>query len=609
VSNRTYRPLQMHRIAYTDLTETQVAQIIKPTVNGPTSRTPMYGALAGRKLRILTDNGPTLDYTFETARALTLAINGKIVKAGYGALQDRQLVLVSHMVPGTLRGYQLVIDQESGLATVFDIYFAGYMAEQTAPGPLPATGANGAGARPAAGPREPQIKAGHRNRELYRNVYFGYVDKGGAAPRERHKWTNRLEGKGIHWQQDNDIEVLEFYLSTIYSNFFDLTRFGGELTVCAPTDYIMVNDHQFIYSRVESEFSGTMSTQIIDLFDVTQKGVRLGINDKDALEYYMYSGKGTIVGQTATFEVFGNNGETRDPGPRRVYRPIETFDVMTDAEVKDQCLNHAEAFGNGKGSEPTGMAGYKGELITKFAGEKLSVKMDGGGPSIDYDFVDGKKLKWKYAGQSNWREAWYEMYEPDDELFFFAHLLDAEWPRSCAMVAIDMKNGLATLVKGTTGTPFRNNEITPVYYFGTFTGRGVPQAPTYLRHAHTDELVGETVTWNYQPGNPGLTSMHCYAGPHTYSWIIFSPDGAGGMQWSSPGWYSKLRDGVYIMAWVEEACNGGLGVILYNRRLMHDAGFGYHVNKTGLSLGVVGARARHAGKFDVKQYVTIQGAP
>ena len=33
------------------------------------------------------------------------------------------------------------------------------------------------------------------------------------------------------------------------------------------------------------------------------------------------------------------------------------------------------------------------------------------------------------------------------------------------MVAIDMKNGLSTIVKGTTGTPFRNNETTPTYYY------------------------------------------------------------------------------------------------------------------------------------------------
>jgi hypothetical protein len=412
-----------------------------------------------------------------------------------------------------------------------------------------------------------------------------------------------MEGRGIYWKQDNDIEILEFYLTIAYSNFIELTRFGGEMTVCAPSDYIMVNDHQFIYSRIECEFSGTCTLQIIDLFDMTQKGVRLGLTEKDELEYYLYSGKGEITGQIATFEVFGNNGETR--GPRRVYRPLETFDVMTDDEVKEQVLNHAVAFGDGKGSGAAGMGGYKGEPITHFVGKNLTVRMDNG-PVIEYGFLDGTKLQWRYAGDQNWREAWYEMYEPDDQLYFFAHLLDAEFPRSCAMVALDMKNGLSTIVKGTTGTPFRNNETHPTYYFGVFQMEGSPTPPQYLRHGWTDEMVGEAVTWNYQRGNPGLTSMHFYATPSTYSWIIFQPDGSGGLQWSSPGWYSKLRDGVYIMAWVEEACNGTLGVICFNQRIMHDAGFGFHVGPKGLSLSVIGARARHAGKFDIKKHMGLK---
>src|SRR5262245_13630037 len=186
-----------------------------------------------------------------------------------------------------------------------------------------------------------------------------------------------MEGKGIYWKQDTDVEILEFYLSIIYSNFIELTRFGGEMTVAAPSDYIMVNDHQFIYSRIECEFSGTFTLQLIDLFDVTQKGVRLGLTEKDELEYELYTGKGDIVGQIATFEVFGNNGETRT-GPRRVYRPIETFEVMTDEQVKDTVLNRANAFGDGKGSGATGMSGYKTELVTRFAGKKLNVRMDDG---------------------------------------------------------------------------------------------------------------------------------------------------------------------------------------------------------------------------------------
>ena len=590
-SMRNYRPLQMHRIAYTELTEAQMTQALRPTASGPASKSALSNAVAGKRLKIVTDEGgPALEYNFRNGRELELSENGgKAVKVGYGALQSRSLVLVSHMIPGTQRGYQLVLDQQTRLATVFEVSFSGYAPLETAAA--------------AEAKRAPQFKNGRRNREAQRKIWFGYVDGDGAAPAARHTYTNRLEGKGIYWKQDNDIEILEFYLSVLYSNFIELTRFGGEMTVCAPSDYLMVNDHQFIYSRIECEFSGTYTLQIVDLFDLTQKGVRLGLTEKDELEYYLYTGRGEITGQIATFEVFGNNSESR--GPRRIYRPLETFELMSDDQVKQQVLNHAVAFGDGKGSGAAGMGGYKGEPVAHFSGQQLTVRMDNG-PAIEYDFLDAKQLKWRYQGDSHWREAWYEMYEPDEQLYFFAHLLDAEFPRSCAMVALDMKNGLSTLVKGTTGTPFRNNETHPTYYFGVFQMAAAPTPPTYLRHGWTDEMVGEAVTWNYQRGNPGLTSMHFYATPHTYSWIIFQPDGSGGLQWSSPGWYSKLRDGVYIMAWVEEACNGTLGVICFNQRTLHDAGFGFHVGSNGLSLSVVGARARHAGTFDIKKYIGLK---
>jgi hypothetical protein len=342
--------------------------------------------------------------------------------------------------------------------------------------------------------------------------------------------------------------------------------------------------------------------------------MRLGFDEQDALEYYMFKGTGEVTGQIATFEVFGDNGEEiawgnraapSKKGERLVYRPLDTFPVMSDDEVRDQVLNHAHAFGDGEGSGAGGMGGYKSERVEALVGKSLTVRMDNGGPAIDYVFDEGLKLRWKYSGDSNWREAFYEMYEPDEELYFFAHFLDAEFPRSCAMVALDMKNGLSTLVKGTTGTPYRNNETTPQYHFGVFEMEGITP-PRYLRHGWTDELVGEAVTWNYQPGNPGLTSMHLYLTPNSYSWVIFLGNGSGGMQWTSPGWYSKLRDDVYIMAWVEEACNGTLGVICFNKRTMHDAGFGYHVGPNGLSLSVVGARARHAGKFNIEKYLGIK---
>jgi hypothetical protein len=581
----------MHRIPYADLTESQVAHSLRAAASGPASKSTLSSGLGGKRFRIVTDEGgPILEYRFRNGRELELSENGgKRVKAGYGALEDRSLVLVSHMIPGTQRGYELVVDQHTRLATVFEVSFSSYAQQEIAD------------AKQAM--REPQFRNGRRNREAQRKIWFGYLDEGGAPPSARHTYTNRMEGKGIYWKQDDDVEILEFYLSITYSNFIELTRFGGELTICAPSDYIRIDDHRFIYSRIECEFSGIFTLQLVDLFAMAQMGVRLGLTETDALEYYMYTGKGEVTGQSASFEVFGNNNETR--GRRMVYRPLETFEVMTDDEVREQVLHNAHAFGNGAGSDATDMAGYKSELITHFAGKQVTVRMDHG-PVIEYDFVDGKRLKWRYGGDGHWREAWYEMYEPDDELYFFAHFLDAEFPRSCAMVALDMKNGLSTLVKGTTGTPFRNNESHPNFYFGVFLMEGAPAAPTYLRHGWTDEMVGEAVTWNYQRGNPGLTSMHFYATPSAYSWIIFQPDGSGGPQWSSPGWYSKVREDVYVMAWVEEACNGTLGVIVFNKRTMHDAGFNFDVGPDGLHIKVIGARARHAGTFEINKYLGLK---
>ena len=295
---RNYRLLQMHRIPYTDLTEAQMTQALRPTANGPGSKSGTSNVLAGKRLKIVTTDGPVLEYNFHSGTELELSEGGaKAVKGRYGALESGNLVLVSHMIPGTQRGFGLVIDQLTRLATVFEVSFSGYTAQETAAA--------------AEAKRPPQFRNGHRNREAQRKIRFGYVDDGSPAPAARHLYTNRLEGKGIYWKQDNDIEVLEFYASIAYSNFIELTRFGGEMTVCAPTDYIMVNDHHFIYSRIECEFSGTFTLQVVNLFNMTQAGVRLGLNEKDALEYYMYTGKGDITGQIATFEVFGNNSETR----------------------------------------------------------------------------------------------------------------------------------------------------------------------------------------------------------------------------------------------------------------------------------------------------------
>jgi hypothetical protein len=52
-----------------------------------------------------------------------------------------------------------------------------------------------------------------------------------------------------------------------------------------------------------------MTMYILDLFTLTQAGVRLGFNEKDELEYYMFMGEGEITGQIAQFHAFNDHGK------------------------------------------------------------------------------------------------------------------------------------------------------------------------------------------------------------------------------------------------------------------------------------------------------------
>ena len=122
------------------------------------------------------------------------------------------------------------------------------------------------------------------------------------------------------------------------------------------------------------------------------------------------------------------------------------------------------------------------------------------------------------------------------------------------------------------------------------------------------------MTWNYSPGTTSangtsrLTSMHLYSTPHSLSWIIFLNNGAGGMEWSGPASYVKIRDELYLAYWLEEACNGTLGTILVNMRTMRNCGVDYSAGPKGLRLGAVGAHSRHAGRYNVVKYFTPKGA-
>ena len=209
-----YPKQQMHRIKYTKLSEQYIQEKLNPAAtNGPTSASPLLDDLAGKSIRIVTDKGPALSYKFHAENRLSVAENGgALINAGYGALMLDKVAFLSHMIPGTQRGYTVVVDRNTHLATVFELWFSGYK----------------------------------DNREVQREIYYGYVDQPGQeAPKARHLATNRVEGKGFYWKQDTGMETLEFFPSAAYSNFVELSRLGGELGFCGPSDYIEIDVNRF----------------------------------------------------------------------------------------------------------------------------------------------------------------------------------------------------------------------------------------------------------------------------------------------------------------------------------------------------------------------------
>lgn len=571
VQRINYPREQMHRIRYTKLSPPQIAEKLGPVaLTGPASASPFSDALIGRSLTIHTDNGPTLTYTFKSKNKLILVEEGHPrVEAGYGALALDQVILLSHLVPGTQKGYNIILDRNNNLVTVVELWFSGYQ----------------------------------DNREVQRQIYYGYVGINGVdAPKERHGITNRLEGRGFHWKQDTGIQTLEFYPSVLYSTFVELTRFGGELCFCGPSDYVKLDDEKFFYSRVEAELSGTLTLYVLDLNTINQVGVRLGFDEQDALHYYMFTGSGESVGQIAHFEPFDDHGEKivlgnrpalTGKGERPVYRPLLTNPAMTKSEVDEAVAKNTAVF-----SPRNPMAGNSLPSSNYLVGKQFTLRFEDGGPTLSYRFDDPHKLHWQRDGESQWREEVYQAWEPAPGVIFFGHLLGGAPNHDSVAIAVDFENALATCVHGWLGTKYMANEAARKTWFGTLEMDGLT-APQYRRHQFTDELVGRALTWNY---SPGLTSMHVYTTPHSFSWIIFLGGGAGGLEWSGPAQYVKLRDDLYLFNWLEESCNGTLGILVINMRTLHDCGIGYHCGKQGLSLSGIGARARNAGSFDIRRF-------
>ncbi len=577
----------MHRFKYTKLTKDQISKKLAIADFGPKCISDFSNTLAGKSFKIITDNGPGLSYNFKDKSTLTFSENnGSSVKAHYGLLDLKHMVLFSHMVPDTLKGYNVFLDLKTNLVTVFEVWFCGGKDSQ-----------------------------GQEldNREIQRQIYFGYIDVPGQAPSEkRHHTTNRIEGKGMYWKQDTGIETLEFYPSVVSSTFVELTRHTDTLGYSSPSDYILVDDNTFIYGRTECEFSGIMTLYMVDQLTEEQIGMRLGFNETDELEYYMFRGRGKTVGHLARLEPFAEDGSIiklgmgldspdKVKGQRLVYRPFRSFVAITEEEMHQAAEKRTESFLWDPDLPKEKAAGSMSEnappLTDLLTGKKFILRYDNNGPVWEYNVIDRKRLNWRVFGETSWHEESYRAFECDENLVFFAHMQSKSTPRGNVKIALDLSNGLTTCIASKMGNEYYANEIFYETFFGIAEMEGI-DAPRYIRHNFTDELVGRgySRTWGT------MTSMHLYTTPHSATWTIYTDDQTLGMQWSSPCIYIKLRDSVYIFDLHEESGTTYETCIAINDRNMRICGFEYHGDSKGLDLSVLGAIGRPLGSYNVKEH-------
>jgi hypothetical protein len=564
---------------YTPLTTEQVSAKLQPTPTAK-SASPLSERLSGKALKIVLDQGPTLEYRFESKNRLTLSESKAAgVAAPYSVKELDDIILFTHMIPGTVRGYGIVYDTKTNLVTVFELWFCGFETDK---------------------------------REVWRHFMSGYVDTGAPAPEKRHTLTNRIEGKGTYWKNDNGVEMLYFFPSVVWSSFVELSDPLGGITITAPSDYIKISDKFYIYSRVEQEYSGTFTLEVIDLFTVRHIGMRLGFDKDDLLDYIMYSGKGEVTGQSTNLEPLTDYGteipygevhrkqiNPENKGSRPAYRPRFIHKDYTKAEVDEVVRTKSQIF---KGQSIMSSLNTM-EVSDYMRGKKFTLRYDDG-PAWEYDIIDAKHLKWREEGESAWHTELYQGYEAAKDIVLFCHICTGSDPLRCLTQAVDFSIALATCVDARLGNGRKPWEVGHEARFGVLEIEGGPTHPAVERHSFTTELVGKAFAWTY---GESMQSIHVYSSPNSYSWTIMLGRNTGGWMWSSPCLYVKLRDDAYLMSWTEDTCNGNQGTFILNPWIMHDGGFFFGMGEStdgssDVHLTPMGAFARPLHGFDILKY-------
>ena len=160
------------------------------------------GALAGKSFKCVLDGEfapEQLEYCFKDKETLTCTEEGKTYDAPYSAITLGHVTLFSHLVPGETRGWHGILNWKNKALTVFETWFG-----ITVP-----VGGDMFGRRPPDHYRDVP-------REIQRQYSCGWADFGdNEKPEDLIATTNRIEGRGLHWDYSTGYELLTFFPSVV----------------------------------------------------------------------------------------------------------------------------------------------------------------------------------------------------------------------------------------------------------------------------------------------------------------------------------------------------------------------------------------------------------
>ena len=599
----------MYRINYSRLGLDEVRSAVLGG-GGPVSASGLSCALVSKDISFeLDDDGvapPSLRYSFKSENRLVLTENGgEPVECAYGALELGSYVLLTHMVPGTLRGYTAVLDTATGRAAVTEMWFIDH------------EGAPFESFKRPLSVDEVYALGFFVNREVERQVYRGrYICDGVPAAESRFFRSLRLDNKMVKWDDDLGRSRVFTYVTNYFSTMVEADTPDGEDVITLPSDYLQLDDSTFFYDVGEVEYSGRLSVEVIDLFTMKKIGMTMGIDENDRFEYSLYTAKGKYLGQFATFYDFNDDGDVTpafmarrlDPtkkGSRCTYRTSLLAGAPTREDI-DALYKTVDLFDQGKNNM---VSNTRMAYSTQCVGRKVTFR-DDAGFAAELDFTGAEQLRFRFPG-GEWTEAEYRAFQLDADLVYLGFYINDSCPPRGLIFALDFSNGCATCIDAVMAGGAEPHDVAPVYHFGFMETEGVP-VPRTRRHGFTRELLGRSFTWTY---SKTMSSQHIYNAPGSYSWTIFAGGKpgdpgyrTGGFVWSSPCTYIKLRDDVYVMTWVEEKWSGSFTTAAMNLRIMHDCGFtlGLEHDASKLLFHTMSAFARDAGKADMSGIYTLR---